>query len=122
MDQTITLNAKVFNVTSRPNQRTAVLTTRSRGVDLPDTLQVAHRSGKNPVSGLDELHSTSIQRTYLNASSEYKVIQFALTSKIPADADATNVAAALADLTDYMASAITLRSANIAAHENGEVP
>jgi len=44
-----------------------------------------------------------------------------LQAVIPDDADATNIAAALADLTDFMASAITLRTANIAIVTNKEV-
>lgn len=133
MDQTITLNSKVFNVTSRPSPTVAIFTTRSRGLDLPDTLQIAHRTMKNLVQSpatavrlntvTDSLHSASIQRTYLSSyDSAHRIIQWTLSGKYPSDADATNVAAGLADLTDFIASAITLRSANIASLQNGETP
>jgi hypothetical protein len=124
MDQSITLNSKVFSVTSRPSASSAILTTRSRGVSLPDSLLVAHRTQPNSseTGTRDAIHQTSIQRTYITAGGISKTIQFSLNSRIPDDADDTNVAAALADLTDYMASAVTLRAANIAAHTNGETP
>ena len=123
MDQTITLSSKVFNKTKSPTPTSTIFTTRSRGVTLPDSLQVAHREQKNPVEAgsTDKLSSVSIQRTYINADGVVKTCQWSLNSRTPDDCPAADNDAALADLTDFMASAITLRSANIAAVVNGEV-
>jgi hypothetical protein len=123
MDQSITINAKVFNKTKSPTPTSTVFTTRSRGVTLPDTLQVAHREQKNPVEAgsIDKLSSVSIQRTYINTDGVVKTGQMALTSRIPDDMPADEITALRADLTDWLASAITLRAANVAAMDNGEV-
>lgn len=123
MDQSITLNAKAFTVTNRPSPTSCVFTTRSRGQTLPDTLMLAHRQQKNPVEpgSTDKLSTASVKRTYINADGVVKTVGWSLNSVRPDDCPDADSAAALADLTDFIASAITLRSANIAALENGEV-
>lgn len=117
----ITLNAKVFDVTSRPGPSSVILTTRSRGITLPDTILLDFRSKKNAVEAgsVDKVHKISIQRTYINADGVVKVGQISLQYVIPDDMGQSDVDGLQADMTDYMASAITLRTANIAAIQGG---
>jgi len=123
MNTTITLSSKVFNKTKSPTPTSTVLVTRSRGDTLPDVLTVSHKESANPVepASIDTRSLVRIDRTYDSGSGVMKTVSWMLQSVIPDDADATNIAAALADLTDFMASAITLRSANIAIITNHEV-
>jgi hypothetical protein len=123
MDQSITINSKVFSKTKSPTPTSTVFTTRSRGVTLPDSLQVAHREQKNPIEAgsIDKLSSVSFQRTYINADGVPKTGQMAHTSRIPDDMPEADITALRADLTDWLASAITLRTTNVAAMDNGEV-
>jgi hypothetical protein len=123
MDTTITINSKVFNKTKSPSPTATEFTTRSRGDTLPDVLTVSHKETKNDVEpgSIDTRSLVRIDRTYVNADGVSKKISWMLQSVIPDDADATNIASGLADITDFMASAITLRSANIAAITNHEV-
>jgi len=123
MNTTITLSSKVFNKTKSPTPTSVVLVTRSRGDTLPDILTVSHKETKNPVEpgSIDTRSVVRIDRTYDSGSGVMKTISWMLNSVIPDDADATNIAAALADLTDFMASAITLRATNIAIITNHEV-
>jgi len=120
---TYTINSKVFNKTKALGPTGTVLTTRSRGDTLPDILTVSHKETKNPVEpgSIDIRSLVRIDRTYDSGSGVMKTVSWMLNAVIPDDADATNIAAALADLTDFMASAITLRSANIAVVTNHEV-
>jgi hypothetical protein len=123
MTTSYTINSKVFNKTKSPSATSTVLTTRSRGDTLPDVLTVSHKETKNAVEpGSNDTRSlVRIDRTYDSGSGVMKTVSWMLNSVIPDDADATNIAAALADLTDFMASAITLRTANIAVITNHEV-
>jgi hypothetical protein len=123
MTTTVTLNAKVFNKTKSPSPTSVVLVTRSRGDTLPDVLTVSHKESKNPVepASIDTRSVIRIDRAYDSGSGVMKNVSWMLQAVIPDDADATNIAAALADLTDFMASAITLRTANIAIVTNHEV-
>jgi len=123
MTTTYTINSKVFNKTKSPSPTSTVLTTRSRGDTLPDILTVSHKETKNPVEpGSTDIRSlVRIDRTYDSGSGVMKTVSWMLNAVSPDDADATNIAAALADLTDFMASAITLRTANIAVVTNHEV-
>jgi hypothetical protein len=124
MDQSITINSKAFVKTEAPTPTSVVFTTTSRGAMLPDKLRISHQRVKNKVDSkvLDQRTLASISRTYTPDSGlSYQTIEAELRLKIPSNADSTNVDAAIADLTDFMASAITLRAANIASLKNGEV-
>jgi len=124
MDQTITINSKSFVKTEAPTPTSVVFSTTSRGAMLPDKLRVAHQRVANKIDSkvTDQRTLASISRTYTPDSGlSYQTIEAELRLKIPSNADATNIDAALADLTDFMASAITLRTANISALKNGEV-
>jgi hypothetical protein len=117
----ITLNTKVFDVTERPSTRSVILTTRSRGATLPDTILLDYRTKKNPVEAgsLNRVHKISIQRTFINADGVVKVGGISLQFDLPDDMDQSNIDGLQADLTDFMASAITLRTANIAIVQGG---
>jgi hypothetical protein len=118
----ITLNAKVFALRSSPTPSSQLFGTTSRGATLPDTLLISHRVSKSPsVPDVTVRNSAvSIQRTFIDAvTGKSDVVQFGLTAKIPSNAPAADIAAALADLTDYMASAITARASNIARVTDG---
>lgn len=117
----ITLNAKVFDVTRRPSDSSVILTTRSRGVTLPDTILLDYRTKKNPVEvgSVNRVHKISIQRTFINADGVVKVGGISLQYDLPDDMGQSDIDGLQADLTDYMASAITLRTANIAALQSG---
>jgi hypothetical protein len=117
----ITINTKVFDVTSRPGSSSVILTTRSRGITLPDSLLLDYRQRKNPVEAgsVDKVHKVSFQRTYINADGVVKVGQVSLQYVLPDDMGQSDVDALQADLTDFMASAITLRTANIALVQGG---
>jgi hypothetical protein len=123
MNSSITLNSKVFNKTKNPNSTAVVFTTRSRGADLPDDLLVSHKSTPNlEEEGTVDVRSVvQVARTYKTADGITKTVIWQLQAVIPDDAIGTDVDAALADLTDFMASAITLRAANIAAITNHEI-
>lgn len=120
---TYTINTKVFNKTKSLGATGTVLTTRSRGDTLPDVLTVSHKETKNPVEpgSIDTRSLVRLDRTYDSGSGVMKQISWMLQSVIPDDADATNIAAALDDLFDFLASAVTKRTANIAVITNHEV-
>jgi len=119
----ITLNTKVFSKTSTPGPTSVILTTYSRGATLPDTLLLDHRVAKNRVEAgsVDKIHRISLQRTYINADGVVKTVGIALQYTIPDDAVDADIDGVQADLTDYMASAITLRAANVAALRAGVI-
>lgn len=123
MTSSYTLNTKVFNKSESLGPTGTEFTTRARGATLPDVLSVSHKETKNPVnpSSIDVRSVVRIDRTYVNAAGESKKVSWMLQAVIPDDADSTNIDAALADLTDFMASSITLRATNIAAVTNHEV-
>lgn len=123
MTSSYTLTAKVFNKTSSPSSTGTVFTTRSRGDTLPDTLSILHKQTKNVVEPAtsDKRTVCRIDRTYINAAGKAKVVSWMLQSVTPVDAPAADIAASLADLTDFMASAVTLRTANIASLNNAEI-
>jgi hypothetical protein len=122
MNNTYTLNSKVFNKNGNPTPTSSILRTVDRGLSLPDTLTVAHKRTANAIEPgtFDTRSNVKITRAY--ASGDYiKEIAWQLGSIIPEDADATNVAAALDDLMDFLTSAHTLVAANIAVITNREV-
>jgi hypothetical protein len=118
----ITLNSKVFDPTSRPGPSSAILTTYSRGETLPDSIFLDFRSKKNPqeTGSVNKVRKISIRRSFASGDL-IKYGDVSLQLDVPDDMDSTNVDALIADLTDYLASAITLRTANIAAWKNGVV-
>lgn len=125
MDQSITINSKVFSVVDRPSPTSAVLRTVSRGATLPDYMRVAHQVTKHKSVSSATVQRTVISfgRTYTPDSGlSYDVGYAKLQLELPSTMDATNRDAMIADLTDWLASAITLRSANVAALVNREVP
>ncbi|DAD52123.1 TPA_asm: coat protein [ssRNA phage Gerhypos.1_40] len=119
----ITLNSKVFAKTSNVGPTSILLTTRSRGITLPDTILLDHRTKKNPVEAgsVNAIHKISIQRTFINADGVVKVGGVALTFDIPDDMDQTNIDAMYADMKDYQSSAMTERTANTAALLSGVI-
>lgn len=118
----ITLNSKVFSPSSRPGPTSTILTTYSRGDTLPDTILLDFRSKKNPqeTGSLNRVRKISIRRSYASGDL-IKYGDLSLQLDVPDDMDSTNVDALIADMTDYLASAITLRSTNIADWKNGVV-
>ena len=125
MDQTITINSKVFNVIERPTPTSAVLRTISRGANLPDILRIAHQVVKSKLFPAKTIQRSlySFGRVYTSDSGvSYDTGYAKLSLELPSDMDATNRDAMIADLTDWLASAITLRAANVAALVNRETP
>ncbi len=122
MNATYTLNSKVFNKTGNLGSTGVVLTTRDRGVGLPDTLSVQHKRTANTVEAgtFDKRSNVKFTRTYVSGDFT-KEIAFQIGAIIPDDADATNVAACLDDMMAWLTSARTLTAANIAVITNGEV-
>jgi len=124
MDQTITINSKVFNVVERPSPTSSTFRTLSRGATLADYLKMAHQVVKSKLFPTKTIQRSlvTIERTYTPDSGlTYDAGRVKLQLEIPSDMDATNRDAMVADLTDFMASAITLRTANLAAVYNREV-
>lgn len=123
MTSSYTITAKTFNKTSSPSPTSTVFTTRARGDTLPDFLTIAHKATKNPVepASVDKRTVARIDRTYIDAAGNVKTVSWMLQSVVPDDCPAADNTAALADLTDFLASAITLRAANVASLNNGEV-
>jgi hypothetical protein len=125
MDQTITINSKVFNVIERPTPTSAVLRTISRGANLPDLLRIAHQVVKSKLFPAKTIQRSlySFGRVYTpDSGSSYDTGYVKISLELPSDMDATNRDAMLADLTDWLASAITLRATNVAALVNRETP
>lgn len=122
MTTSYTLSSNVFNKTASLPTGT-VFTTRARGATLPDILTVSHKETKNPVEpgSIDVRSVVRLDYTYDSGSGVMKTVSWMLNSVIPDDAAGADIAAALAYLTDFMASAITLRTTNIAAITNHEV-
>lgn len=120
---TYTLNSKVFNKTSNPSPTAVVLTTRSRGDQLPDNLTVSHKETANPIEkGITDRRSLlRVDRTYLSASGVYKENSVLVQFVTPSDCPAADVAACLLDVTDFLTSAITLDTTNVGVLTNGEV-
>ena len=123
MTSSYTLNTKVFNKTESLGPTGTEFTTRSRGATLPDRLSVSHKETKSPISpnGIDVRSVARVDRTYVNAAGESKEVSWMLQAVIPDDCPASESTACRADLTDFMASAITERPSNIGAIENHEV-
>lgn len=118
----ITLNSKVFSLRSSPTPSSQLYGTTSRGATLPDTLLISHRVSKSSVSpAVTNRNSVaSVQRTFIDAVTGLSDVgQVSLTMKIPSNMPAADVAAMYADLTDYQASAITPRAANVARITDG---
>jgi len=125
MDQTITLNSKVFNVVERPSGTSAIMRTLSRGANLPDWLRIAHQVVKSKLFPTKTIQRTvySFGRTYTpDSGATYDTGYVKVQFELPSDMDATNRDAMIADMTDWLASAITLRAANVAAAVNRETP
>ncbi len=108
----ITLNTKVFNETSRPGPTSALLTTYSRGITLPDTILLDHRVKANAVEpgSRDRVHKISIGRTFINADGVVKVGYVALTVTLPDDMSQSDIDDMMADFDDYAYSAKTVRT------------
>lgn len=123
MNATYTLNSKVFTKSGLLGDSGVVLTTRDRGISLPDTLSVQHKLTKNVAEPgtFDARSVLSFTRTFDSGNGVMKKIEWKLQSVIPDDADATNVAAALDDLMDFLTSAHTLTAANVAVLTNREI-
>lgn len=125
MDQTITLNSKVYSVIERPGPSSSVLRTLSRGANLPDWLRIAHQAVKSKLFPAKTIQRSlyAFGRTYTPDSGvSYDTGYIKVSMELPSDMDATNRDALIADMTDWLASAITLRSANVAAFVNRETP
>lgn len=123
MNTTITINSKVFNKVKSPTPSSVVLRTTSRGETLPDFLTVSHKETKNPVEpgSMDTRSLVRFDRTFITSAGLVKQVSYMLQAVIPSNVPAADSAAVLADLTDFMASAITLRTANVAIITNHEV-
>jgi hypothetical protein len=124
MDQTITINSKVFNVVERPSPTASTFRTLSRGASLPDYLRLAHQVVKHKLFPAKTVQRSliSFERVYTPDSGlTYDTARFKIQAEFPSDLDTTNRDALVADATDWMASAITLRSANLGAFYNREV-
>lgn len=108
----ITVNSKVFNETSRPGPTSAIYTTLSRGITLPDTILLDHRVKNNPVEAgsKDRVHKASIGRTYINADGVVKQGFVSVQFIIPDDMGQSDIDGLAADLDDYMYSAFTVRT------------
>ena len=119
----ITLNSKVFTKTSSPGPTSVLLTTKSRGITLPDTILLDHRVKKNPdePGSLNNVHKVSFGRTFINADGVVKRGFVSLTIDLPNDMGQTDIDALMADKDDYEASAITVRTSNRTALLNGNL-
>lgn len=118
-----TVNSKAWFKASNPTDSSVLFRTVSRGVTLPDTMLLAHRTQKNAVEAgsIDKLSTLSVQRTYVNSDGVVKTVQWSINCRIPDDAPSGDVTGCLADLMDALTTASTLRSANTDAIVNGEI-
>lgn len=124
MDQAITINSKVFAVIDRPSPTSSVFRTISRGATLPDYLRISHQETTSKVSPTGKVQRSlvSFGRTFTPDSGVTFDVGYAkLQLELPSTMDATNRDAMVADLTDFIASAITLRTANLGMVYNREV-
>lgn len=124
MDQAITINSKAFAVIDRPSPTSTVFRTISRGAALPDFLRMSHQVTPSKVSPSGTVQRTllSFGRTFTpDSGATYDVGYAKIQLELPSTMDTTNRDALVADLTDYIASAITLRTTNLGYLYNREV-